>query len=128
MSETSVSPQIEVQICEIGDVADEDKVLTNDGLYDIVLGDWVVANYDGKKFPGEVKFFYSNSDVKINVMHGSGKKAGSGLLSLIIYAMYKRMFQRKLMLQLLLAIEDNFNFLKYKNTSVSYNWKLFVTI
>ena len=41
----------------VGDFADEDEVLTNDGLYDIVLdlnvGDWVVVNYDGEKFPGE---------------------------------------------------------------------------
>ena len=41
----------------VGNFADEDEVLTNDGLYDIVLdlnvGDWVGVNYDGEKFPGE---------------------------------------------------------------------------
>ena len=40
-----------------GNFADEDEVLTNDGLYDIVLdlnvGDWVGVNYDGEKLPGE---------------------------------------------------------------------------
>ena len=46
-----------VNTVPVGDLADEDEVLTNDGLYDIVLdlnvGDWVVVKYDGEKFPGE---------------------------------------------------------------------------
>ena len=43
-------------------------VLTNDGLYDIVLdlnvGDWVVVNYDGEKFQGEVMKFIQIRMVK----------------------------------------------------------------
>ena len=45
----------------VDDFADEGEVLTNDGLYDIVLdlnvGDWVVVNYDGEKFPGKFIHF-----------------------------------------------------------------------
>ena len=62
----------------VGDFADEDEGLTNDGLYDIVLnvnvGDWVVVNYDWEKFPGGCKI-YSNWDVKINVMDRSGNNS-----------------------------------------------------
>ena len=65
----------------VGNFADEDEVLTNDGLYDIVLdlnvGDWVGVNYDGGKISRRVYKMYSNSNVKINVMHRSGNNSST---------------------------------------------------
>ena len=39
------------------------------------IGQWVLVNYDGKQYPGEItKIKNSQTDIEINVMHQSGSK------------------------------------------------------
>jgi len=39
------------------------------------IGQWVLVNYDGKKYSGEItKIKNSQTDIEINVMHQSGSK------------------------------------------------------
>ena len=39
------------------------------------IGQWVLVNYDGKQYPGEItKIKNSLTDIEINVMHQSGSK------------------------------------------------------
>ena len=46
---------------EAGDVEDED------GIEEVVVGDWVVVNYDAKMYPGKVTKVVEGS-MKVNVM------------------------------------------------------------
>ena len=43
-----------------------------DGLQ-LSVGDWVQVSYDGSMFPGEITKFASDDEIKVNVMHRSGK-------------------------------------------------------
>ena len=40
---------------------------------DLSVGKWVIVNYDGEQFPGEITCC-NNSDVEVNVMHKAGSK------------------------------------------------------
>ena len=57
-SEMDVDDQDDV---EAGDVDDED------GIEEVVVGDWVVVNYDAKMYPGKVTKVVEGS-MKVNVM------------------------------------------------------------
>ena len=40
---------------------------------DLSVGKWVIVNYDGEQFPGEITCC-NNSDVEVNVMYKAGSK------------------------------------------------------
>ena len=57
-SEMDVDDQDDVEACDVDD---------EDGIEEVVVGDWVVVNYDAKMYPGKVTKVVEGS-MKVNVM------------------------------------------------------------
>ncbi|XP_030827949.1 uncharacterized protein LOC115928135 [Strongylocentrotus purpuratus] len=51
----------------------DDVVVTQSGSKAIVVGDWYVVEYEGKKFPGEVVGFTRKGEFQVSVMEPVGK-------------------------------------------------------
>ena len=70
-SETGSDPDEDSEGGNESEDQTESSVATQDAI-DLSIGKWVIVNYDGEEFPGEIT---SNAhDFEINVMHKSGNK------------------------------------------------------
>ncbi len=54
-------------------IPNDNEESSNEAESNLAIGNWVLVNYDGKQFPGEITdILNSETDIEVNVMHHCG--------------------------------------------------------